>query len=101
MTCQQVGFALANCVVEISPEPNGPGAKAYTAFLSLVENGGAVVRPLVAHNGRRIRIRAETELVALCSAISYLGARFGGVRNPGQPCSLGSATLGLPIAIED
>jgi hypothetical protein len=102
VSCQQVRFALADCVVEISPE-YGEGsrkAKAYTARLSLVENG-SVVRPLVSGTGRRVKIRAESELLALQSALSYLRVRFGAVSRQGEPCSLGEATVGMPVAVED
>src|SRR5688500_6068877 len=101
MSCQQVKFALANCVVEISPEPSETKPKTYTAFLSLVEDDGSVIRPLVSGDGRRVRIRAASEALALHSAISYLRARFGAVNDQGHPCSLGSATVGRPVAIED
>jgi hypothetical protein len=103
VACQQVRFALADCVVEISPEfPAGSHkARAYTAFLSLVENGGSLVRPLVSSSGHRVRIRAASEPLALHSAISYLRARFGAVSHDSEPCSLGQATVGRPIAMED
>jgi hypothetical protein len=103
MSCQQVRFALANCVVEINPDIGEANAKArtYTALLSLVEENGAVIRPLVSGNGRRVRIRAASEPLALHSAISYLGARFGAANDTPHPCSLGSATVGRPLAIED
>ena len=103
VSCQQVRFALADCVVEISPE-FGEGsrkARAYTARLSLVENEGTVVRPLVSGDGRRVKIRAESELLAFHSAVSYLRARFGSVSRDGQPCSLGGATVGMPVAVDD
>ncbi len=103
MSCQQVRFALADCVVEISPE-FGEGsrkARAYTARLSLVENEGTVVRPLVSGDGRRVKIRAESELLAFHSAVSYLRGRFGSVSRDGQPCSLGGATVGMPVAVDD
>ena len=81
MSCQQVRFALADCVVEISPEfsEGSRKARAYTARLSLVENDGTVVRPLVSSDGRSVKIRAESELLAFHSAVSYLRARFGSV----------------------
>jgi len=101
MSCQQVGFALADCVVEISAEPGNTKNKTYTALLSLVENEGAIIRPLVREDGHRVRIRAASEPLALHSAISYLRARFGAVHNPGRPCSYPSATVGLPVAIQD
>lgn len=101
MSCQQVRFALADCVVEINPEfsEGSRKARAYTAFLSLVEDG-TVVRPLVSGDGRRVRIRAASELLAFHSAVSYLCARFGAVSRDGRPCSLGEATVGLPVAVE-
>jgi len=101
MASQQVGFALADCVIEISPEPGETKAQAYTAFLSLVEDHGSVVRPFVAGDGRRVRIRAGSEPLALYSAISYLRARFGVVNEPEHTCDLSASTVGPPIAIED
>ena len=101
MTSQQVGFALADCVIEISPEPSETKPERYTASLSLVEDHGSVVRPFVAGNGRRVRIRAGSEPLALYSAISYLRARFGAVNEPEHPCDLGASSIGCPIAIED
>jgi hypothetical protein len=103
VSCQQVRFALADCVVEISPEfsEGSRKARAFTARLSLVENAGTVVRPLVSADGRRVKIRAASELLAFNSAVSYLRARFGAVSREGQPCSLGGATVGMPVAIDD
>ena len=102
VSCQQVRFALADCVVEICPEfgEDGRKARAYTARLSLVENG-SVVRPLVSGTGRRVKIRAESEQLAYHSALSYLRVRFGAISREGQPCHLGEATVGLPVAVED
>jgi hypothetical protein len=103
VSCQQVRFALADCVVEISPEfgdDDSRKAKAYTARLSLVENG-SVVRPLVSGSGRRVKIRAASEQLAYHSALSYLRVRFGSISREGQPCRLGEATVGLPVAVED
>ena len=101
MASQQVGFALADCVIEISPEPSETKGESYTAFLSLVEDHGSVVRPFVSGDGHRVRIRAGSEPLALYSAISYLRARFGAVNEPGHPCDLSASTVGRPIAIED
>ena len=101
MTSQQVGFALADCVIEISRERSETNAESYTASLSLVQDHGAVVRPFVAGDGRRVRIRAGSEPLALHSAISYLRARFGAVNEPGHPCDLSSSTVGPPVPIAD
>ena len=101
MTSQLVGFALADCLIEINPEPSETKAEWYTVLLSLVEHGGSVVRPFVSGNGRRVRIRAGSEPLALHSAICYLRARFGAVNKPEHPCDLSASTVGPPIAVED
>jgi hypothetical protein len=103
VSCQQVRFALADCVVEINPEFGSESrkARAYTAYLSVVEDAGSVVRPLVSGDGHRVKIRAASEPLALHSAISYLRARFGAVNQEGQPCSLGEARVGRPVSIEE
>lgn len=99
MSCQQVGFVLGTCVVEISPEPGNPLLPVYTASMSYVEKDGAVLRPVVAENGRRVRIRADSEPLALTSAIGYLRARLGTLTDAGHPCSLGDAAVGPPLPI--
>jgi hypothetical protein len=101
MACQQIGFAHANCLVETASEPGETADRTYTAFVSLVEDDGTTIRPLVARDGHRVRIRAASEPLAIYSAITYLKARFGAVSEPGRPCNLGSATVGRPIAVED
>ena len=101
MTCQQVRFVHGECLVEIN-EPGNLGRPAYTAFVSLLEEGGAIVRPLVQLNGRRIEIQAPSEPLALDSAINYLEQRFGAVSQP-EPgaCMLSTATFGPPVVVAD
>ena len=104
MSNQQVTFVLGRCLVEIHQDMTDDPIHTFTAFLSyLEENGGdgAVIRPVVAVDGHRVRIRAESEPLALTGAISYLRARFGAMSEGSQPCSLGSATVGRPIELQD
>jgi hypothetical protein len=99
MTCQLVGFAHGECLVEIdSQSAKKPG---YTAFLSLLEEGGAIVRPLVRLNGRRLEIHAPSEPLALHSAINYLRKRFGAVDQPERECTLASSSFGPPVVVVD
>jgi hypothetical protein len=101
MSCRTVGFANGTCLVEIQPEPGVPSAPNFTAFLSLIEDDGTVVRPLVLRDGHRVRIRASSEPVALESAIRYLESRFGAKRGSDAPCALGRATIGRPVAVAE
>ena len=101
MTCQQVRFDHGECLVEIN-EPGNPGRPDYTAFVSLLEEGGAIVRPLVQLDGHRIKIQAPTEPLALDSAINFLEQRFGAVRAPERgACMLSTATVGRPVVVVD
>jgi hypothetical protein len=99
MSVQQVDFILGTGLVEIMPELGDPDMPAYSAFVSLIERDGAIIRPVVRGDGRRVRIRAGSEPVALLSAISYLTARLGAPKDDAHPCSLATATLGRPIPL--
>ena len=101
MTCQQVGFVHGDCLVEIDAQHADPDPHGYTAVLSLLEEGGAIVRPLVRLNGRRIKIHAPSEPLALNSAISYLERRFGAVRIPEHGCALATSSFGPPVVVAD
>ncbi|HVT47744.1 MAG TPA: hypothetical protein VHD57_08160 [Vicinamibacterales bacterium] len=101
MCCRTVGFEHGTCLVEIQPEAGTPSASNFTAFLSLVEDNGTVIRPLVLRDGHRVRIRASSEPVALESAIRYLESRFGAKSGSDAPCALGRATIGRPVAVAE
>ena len=101
MTCQQVKFLHGECLVEVATRGSVQGQPDYTAFVSLLEEGGAIVRPLVQLNGRRIEIHANSEPSALSSAISYLQRRFGAVSQPRRGCALASSSFGPPVVVAD
>lgn len=101
MTCQQMVFARGNCLVEIDTRFADSGRQAYTAYLSLLEENGAIVRPLVNLNGRRIEISASSEPLALNSAIAYLKTRFGSLNVPKGRCALATSSFGPPIVVVD
>ena len=101
MSVQQVDFSMATCLVEINPEIQGQRVAAYTAFVSVLDNHGTVIRPLISVTGHRVRIRAGTERLALASAMSYLTARFGKVSHDIHQVSFPEAAVGRPILIAD
>ena len=101
MTCQQMVFANGNCLVEIDTRSAESGRPAYTAYLSLLEENGAIVRPLVNLHGRRIEISASSEPLALNSAIAYLKTRFGSMSSPKNRCALATSSFGPPVVVVD
>jgi hypothetical protein len=100
MTCQQVGFLHGECLVEVDARRAAQG-RGYTAFVSLLEDDGAIVRPLVQLNGRRIEIHASSEPLAMNSAISYLQRRFGAISQPRRGCALSTSSFGPPVVVAD
>jgi hypothetical protein len=71
--------------------------RAFVARLSVLEAEGAIVRPVVSKDGRRIKIVAESERQALTSAIRYLGERFGLLNERERACALGASAIGRPF----
>ena len=101
MTCQQVKFRHGECLVEVDERATNEARPAYTAFVSLLEENGAIVRPLVQLNGRRIEIHAPSEPLAINSAISFLQRRFGDVSQPQRGCALASSSFGPPVVVAE
>jgi hypothetical protein len=99
MSSERVTFARASCLIEVErQEPSDGRSEArHVARMSVVEAAGAVVRPLVGRDGRRIKIVATSERLAVKVATSYLEGRFGRVVPPDAVGSLGAATVGVPF----
>jgi hypothetical protein len=92
-------FTNANCLVEIEGEQSE--LPRYVAHLAVFEEEVGVVRPLVAADGRRVTVHAESESLALNSAIAFLAGRFGSLSEPERACSLGNARIGRPFVMKD
>ena len=97
MTCHCVEFAQANCLIEIESQTGDAGQIRYLARMSVLEESGTIVRPIYGKDGRRIKIIATSERLALRVAMSYLEGRFGRVAPTERVCSFGSATMGAPF----
>jgi hypothetical protein len=95
MSCQHLEFDKGHCLVEV--ESASPGA--FTARVSLLEEDGSIVRPIVSTDGKRVEISADNESTAVSRAISYLADRFGRQQGREQACSLGAATIGRPFRL--
>jgi hypothetical protein len=97
MTCQCVEFAHGQCLIEIEPQPSEAGQTRYVARMSVLEEAGSIVRPLFGQDGRRIKIFATSERLAMRVAVSYLEGRFGRRAPREQACELGESTVGVPF----
>jgi len=96
MTCQCVEFAQGNCLIEVEPQQSETGPVRYVARMSVLEGNGQVVRPLFGKDGRRIKILATSERLAVRVAVSYLEGRFGRIAPQPVGCALGESTVGTP-----
>lgn len=98
MTSERVNLASGRCVIDIEPRPTESGQPRFVAHLSMLDADGTVVRPLVGPDGRRIRIHASSERLAVRVALSYLEGRFGRILPPEPASSLATASIGAPLA---
>jgi hypothetical protein len=96
MTSQCVEFAQGNCLIEVEPQQSATGQTRYIARMSVLEDNGQIIRPLFGKDGRRIKILATSERLAVRVAVSYLEGRFGRLEPRDTACSLGGATVGVP-----
>jgi hypothetical protein len=96
MTSHCLEFAQGHCLIEVEPLLSETGQTRYIARMSVLEDDGQVVRPLFGKDGRRIKILATSERLAMRVAVSYLEGRFGRVEPRDLTCELGAATVGLP-----
>jgi len=97
MTTERITLANGRCVIDVESDPSSSGEPRFVARMSVVDTGGTVVRPIVGADGRRIKIHATTERLALRVATSYLEGRFGRIQPPESAPSLGGATVGAPF----
>jgi len=97
MTCHCVEFAQGNCLIEIESQTGETGQIRFVARMSVIEEAGALVRPLFGKDGRRIKILATSDRLALRVALSYLEGRFGRVAPREQECAFGASTMGAPF----
>jgi hypothetical protein len=95
-----IAFSQGAFLVEVEPDLRDPRGESYVAHLSLLENDGTLLRPLVFDDGGRVVIHGSTEPLVLNSAITYLGNRFGALSGPEQPWHPHGMEWGEPYVVE-
>jgi len=81
MTSQDVSFRQARCRVEVHRR-DSPASPLFVARVSIVEDGGQTLRPVVFAGGDRVEIHGSSEMLALNSAMTYLERRLGPKAEP-------------------
>jgi hypothetical protein len=97
MTSGRVTFARGSCLIEIEQHEHAEAGTRFVARMSVVEEAGAIVRPIVGPDGKRIKIITTNAHLARRVALSYLEGRFGRQLQPDPTGSLGAATVGVPF----
>jgi len=98
MTCHRMTFAAADCLIETEAQLIGR-VRAWVARLFVLEDDGAIVRPIISEDRQPLTLFASNERTVLRSAIACLADRFGAAHGPERGCSLGASTLGPPVVI--
>ena len=100
MQSTTIAFSHGEFLVEVGPDRTDPMGETYVARLSLLEDDETVQRPLVFDDGGRVVIYGLSEPLALNSAISYLGSRFGAPATPERPWHPHPVKEGSPFVVE-
>lgn len=98
MTAHRVTFEAADCLIETEAQLIG-SVPAWVARLYVLEDDGAIVRPIISEDRRPLTLFASNELTVLRSATSCLADRFGAALGSEQECSLAASTLGVPVVV--
>jgi hypothetical protein len=98
MTCHRMAFETADCLIETEAQLIGR-VRAWVARLYVLEDDGAIVRPLISEDRRPLTLFASNERTVLWFAIKWLADRFGTAQGPEQGCSLGASILGVPVVV--
>jgi hypothetical protein len=85
MVCQEVVFAKAVCRIEIEPRPYALNGPSFAALLYVID-GGDAIHPVMFRDGRRVEVHAQSEALALNSAVALLEDRFGAITEPAHGC---------------
>ena len=95
-----VAFTGGAFLVEVEPDFRNPQSQAWVAFLSLLEDGGTLLRPLVGQDGDRFVLQAQSEPVAMDLAMNFLRRQFGRRRGPERPWLPARMQWGPPVVVK-
>lgn len=101
MKAQDVSFANAVVRISLKDRTTDPAMPLFVAQLSVVDDDGIRLHPLVVDGGYRAEIHGTSEALVLNSAISFLQTRFGSLSESEHvsPDFAPRAQLGAPIEL--
>jgi hypothetical protein len=102
MVCQEVVFSKAVCRIEIEPRPYALKGPSFAALLYVID-GGDAIHPVMFRDGRRVEVHAQSEALALNSAVALLEEWFGVITEPAHGCQEGaiSPRIAEPLILQD
>jgi hypothetical protein len=95
-----ITFAQTAFLVEVEPDFRDASPAPFVVFLSLLDDGASVLRPLVHPDGGRVVLHGQTESKAMRQAIRYLSRYFGSLVGPREPPHPREMRWGQPVVIE-
>jgi hypothetical protein len=98
MTCHRMTFEAADCLIETEAQLIG-SVLASVARLYVLEDDGAIVRPIISEDRQPLTLFASNDGTVLRLAIACLADRFGAAQGPEKGCSLGASILGAPVEV--
>jgi hypothetical protein len=101
MKAQDVSFANGTVRISVKDRTTDPAMPLFVAQLSLVDDDGSRLHPLVVEGGYRAEIHGTSEALVLSSAISFLQTRFGALSENEHASAdfAPRAQLGAPIEV--
>ena len=87
-------------LVEVEPDFREASPGPFVVFLSLLEDDGNVLRPLVGPDGDRVVLHGHTEWQAMRQALRYLARHFGNLMGPRAAWHPHHMQWGQPLVVE-
>jgi len=95
-----IAFAHGAFLVEVEPDFRDTRPGKFVVHLSLLEQGGNLLRPLVGGDGGRLVLHGRSEPHAFSSAIRFLAKHFGALVGPTEPWHPQDMEWGQPVVVE-
>jgi hypothetical protein len=95
ITFEQTAF-----LVEVEPDFRETSPAPFVVHLSLLEDDGNILRPLVHPDGGRVVLHGHTEFQAMRQAVRYLSRYFGNLMGPREAWHPHHMQWGQPLVVE-
>src|SRR4051812_3698772 len=101
MQPMSIAFAKSAFLVEVEPDFRNPETPSFVAHLTMLEDDGTLLRPVVSDGGKRVVLEGTTEPRALTRALRFLRRHFGVRSGPWQTWHPHHMTWGKPVVVSE